>query len=324
MDSENTRKNIISLKSLKNTFKTDKDIFDDIDFNKKIESEIDTLCKLKKKKKILILSGGGTKGILFVGSLKFLSEKHMLDYIDTYVGTSIGALFVLLLYIGYSIDELYKIVKFFDVSSLVNIDLSNLIDKYSIINYDGINTMVTKFLKLKNIDSNITLLDLYKLTKKKIIFATVCITTKKIEYISYETYPEMNILTAVQMTLALPFIFPPVPYNGKHYIDGGILDNLNVCIFHDRLDEVIGLNIVTEYETVHNIDGVPMFLYSILILIFLILNKTYDEEIYKNSIYNINIDKLTEAKTLNINIDWKEKKKLINYGYEFVKNNFKN
>jgi predicted acylesterase/phospholipase RssA len=322
MEPDKTRKII----SLKNTFKTqdkDDDIFDDIQFNKKIELEIDKLCNKKKKKTILILSGGGVKGILFVGALKYLEEHHKLDDIDTYLGTSFGGLFVFLLNIGYTLNELYKIIKFFDIKGLANIDFSNLMNNYSLISFDSIKYLLKRLLIGKNINPEITLLELYKLTKKKMIFGTVCITNKKLEYVSYETYPNITALLAIQMTISIPVIFPPVPVNNKHYIDGGFLDNFNVSIFNDRLDEVIGLNIVTEYDTYSEITSAPIYLQNLLLMIFLILNKTFDEEIYKDCVYNITVDKLNQAKTLNINITWEEKKKMINYGYEYMKKNCK-
>ncbi len=320
MESDKNRKIV----SLKNTFKTeDKDIFDDIQFNKKIEQDLDKLCNKKKKKTILILSGGGIKGILFVGALKYLEEHHILDHIDTYLGTSFGGLFVFLMNIGYTLDEIYKIIKIFDIKSLADIDFSNLIDKYSLVSFDGVNNLLRKLLIGKNINPDITLLELYKLTKKKMIFGSVCITNKKMEYVSYETYPHLSVLTGVQMTISIPVIFPPVPLNGKHYIDGGFLDNFNICIFHDRLEEVIGLNIVTEYDTYLAITNAPTYIQNLLFAMFLVLNKTFDEEIYKECVYNIAIDQLKQAQTLNINITWEEKKKMIHYGYEYMKKNCK-
>ena len=62
----------------------------------------------EKNKSVLIMSGGGVRGIAHIGAIKALQDIDMLKYIKTICGTSVGALIGFLHNIGYSPDELYK------------------------------------------------------------------------------------------------------------------------------------------------------------------------------------------------------------------------
>ena len=56
----------------------------------------------------LCLSGGGIKGISYIGTLMYLESENYLDInnITTYVGTSSGSILSFFLNIGYSLKEL--------------------------------------------------------------------------------------------------------------------------------------------------------------------------------------------------------------------------
>ena len=43
-----------------------------------------------------------------------------------------------------------------------------------------------------------------------------------IEYINYETDPDLSLSRLGKMTTAIPFFFKPVEYNGNFYVDGGL------------------------------------------------------------------------------------------------------
>jgi len=61
--------------------------------------------------KNLAISGGGGKGQFYVGALKALEDKGVLNNIETYAGTSAGALTAIPLALGMNTDELLEVVK---------------------------------------------------------------------------------------------------------------------------------------------------------------------------------------------------------------------
>lgn len=289
--------------------------------NKTIEDELNNMC-INNKKTILVLCGGGMKGIYILGGLKYLEEQNLLTNIQTYTGTSFGGILAFYLNIGYTVDELYKFAKLFDFtkSTDINFDINYIFNNYSINTYDNLDVILNKSISLKNIDPNITLLELYKKTKKKLILCTVCIDTKESEYISYETYPDLNIKTAIKMTMSVPILFPPIKYNNKLYVDGGLLNNFPIDIFTENLENVIGINLHTDFLYVKDYDNIINYILKIMSIMFIPCIKKYDEEKYKNIVYNIKLDNNT--KTFDFEITSDKKKEMYLEGYNLLKNEY--
>ena len=77
-------------------------------------------------------------------------------------------------------------------------------------------------------------------------------------------YSDIPIYKAVRMSMSLPFLFEPVPYNGRYHVDGGVLDNYAIHLFdgsypgdpNARLNlcepnpKVLGLKILTTQEVI--------------------------------------------------------------------------
>ena len=118
---------------------------------KVLEDKIQTIKKLKNDKDrndlkvALVLSGGGAKGYAHLGVLRVLEKEDIkIDYI---AGTSIGALVGTLYSIGYSIDEIKKVLDNLNIESFLesgadltglDLDKKETLKKYSFyINFTG-------------------------------------------------------------------------------------------------------------------------------------------------------------------------------------------
>lgn len=286
-----------------------------------IEKEINEICIVNNKNKnILVLAGGGMKGLGLLGAIKYLEEFGSIQNIEIYAGTSIGVIISVLIIIGYSAHDIYKFTKLFDMSKSIDFNINNLFTKYTVSNCNNYEIILSELLKKKNISPKINLLELYKLTKKKVIGTTVCITTKQTEYISYENYPELDIITFMKMSSAVPFLFEPVQYNNKLYIDGGLTDNFPLDLFKDKLENVIGINIISEYFNIKEIKDIIDYFLTIMGIFITNNIKCYKDDMYKNIVYNLNI---TNLHTFNFSMNNKDKKKMYMEGYIFMKNNYK-
>ena len=288
--------------------------------NKPIEEEIKNICFTNKlKKNILVLAGGGIKGIGILGSIKYLEEIDIIKNIEIFVGTSIGLFISILLIIGYTSIDIYKFTKLLDMSKSLSFDINYLFSDYSINKCDNYEIIIIKMLQNKNINPTMTLLELYKLTKKKVIGSTVCITTRQIEYISYENYPDLNILTLIKMSTAVPIMFPPVKFNDKLYVDGGLLDNFPINLFKNELENVIGINIISEYFLIKEIKNILDYFLLIMGIFINCAVPDYKDIKYKNIVYNLNI---VDTNPLIFTMTPTNKKNMFLEGYEFMKNNY--
>ena len=255
---------------------------------------------ISKNKRInkLVLSGGSTKGIAYIGILKGLEEYNIINNIKTYCGTSIGAIFSFIINIGYTYKELYKLILDLDINKLCEIKNFNdygFDDGMKIINY------IKLLMEKKKIKYDITFKELYELTHKKLIICVCNLTLKQSEYFNYKTTPNIKILTALRMSFSIPILFCPIKYNNYYYIDGGIINNLPYNIFKNQ-NKILCVNINNDI----NINCLENYLYSIIDLIA--SNKI---NIKNKNIINLNLN----INISNFNISYENKINIINYGY---------
>jgi NTE family protein len=229
----------------------------------KLNNDEDIPIYKQKGKEILILSGGGIKGIAYIGAFAALSKLNMINNFKIYVGTSVGALMAFLLIIGYKHNEMFEFIKLFDFIKLKNIDFTNAINNFGLDNGYNFEYLLKKLMEEKGYDDKTTLSELYKKTQKKLIITTVCVNDAKIIYMSHDTHPDIPVYLAIRMSISVPIYFCPVMYENKCYIDGGIIDNYPIRIF-DKLDKVLGLFLSdTEFkkDNIEHIDTYLMLIY---------------------------------------------------------------
>ena len=263
------------------------------------------------KKTILVLSGGGIKGISQLGALSVLHENNMLNDITTYVGTSVGSMIVFFLYIGYSVPELYSVIERIDFSKMKCVSFSNLLMQYGLDDGKKIELVLCKLCAAKNIDTSITFKEMFNITNKKLLITASCINDKKTHYFSYTDTPDVSILSAIRMSMSIPIYFTPVSYNNKMFIDGGCIDNYPINLFKDNLDNVIGIYIENIRENISDICNIEDYLYHMMQCLVeghsVNCIKGYEHATIKISLKNIS--------AIDFNIDNATKKKLFDIGY---------
>lgn len=289
-----------------------------------IETEINNLIKNNNiTKKILIFSGGGTKGVTYFGALKAFHELNILQNIEIFATTSVGAMVLSLYLVGYTIQELEEFYELFDFTNLTSItdtyklnNITDLIEKLGLDDGKNIIKVLNKLYSAKKINKDITLLELYKLTKKKFIVTGSCLESNSVEYISYETYPNMKLTEAVRITTSVPFYYQPYKYNNKTFVDGGCMDNYPITLFKDRIQDVIGIYLHSNYKDT-KINNIKDYFLRIIN----ILNKGIITNIIRGW-EDVTINIYITQELLNFNISLEEKKELFNIGYNSVKEFF--
>jgi len=189
----------------------------------------------------LVLSGGGIKGISFVGAIKILNLYGILDTIDTYVGCSAGAIISLFLSIGYQHYELYQLftkINFFDYQE---INVENFLTKKGMDSGNKLMRLFEAITKRKGVSFETTFIDLYQKTSKELIIGGSNITTNRVRYFSYKNTPNVSVLQALRISISYPFIFEPVEFENHIYIDGALLDPFPIKYFGENCQDVIGI-----------------------------------------------------------------------------------
>lgn len=253
--------------------------------------------------KRLVLSSGSLKGFQYVGLIKALEERNLVADIEEYVGVSIGSLFSLFMILNYTSNEIADILMKLDLKALMYPNILQLTDTYGIVDPNGIINLIKKILKNKNVDENITLDGLYQRYKKNMyVYTTVLGYEHRSIVLNYNTHPELEVWRALLMSISIPFIFPPVMYENKLYIDGAIKNNFPIKDFN--IEETLGCNLLDIVDNSDTFGNYTQLVYS---------------SIYSNvpdsSIYNI-INLRVKLSTIDFFLDDKTKQFLFNTGYE--------
>jgi NTE family protein len=271
----------------------------------------------KINKKILVLNGCGVKGNAFIGALQALDDLNILQHIETFACSSAPGWLVGLYLLGYSCKDIFNILLRIDLSAFGFIaDPFTLFNKFHLSNFNAFEIAFSKMAKNKNIDPNITLKELYELTKKTFIVTATCINEKKVHYVSYKTYPELKVIDAIKMTIAVPLYFPPVYYNNKMFIDGGCIDNFPIKLFDNELDKVLGIYIQSEITECDKYDNLLEYVNGIIDCLKVSMNNLSKD---KYSKYIINI-MIKQDNFLEFNMSNEKKQKLYDTGYNIIKN----
>ena len=269
-------------------------------------------------KTILVLSGGGVKGISHIGALQKIYELGHLNNFTDFAGTSVGGLIIALLVIGYIPEEIWEFIKSFEFTKVVSLNILEFASKYGVDDGLKLEAIICAMIRAKNIDPYITLKDLYLLTKKNITFSGVAINEQSIHYISHTNYPEMPLITAIRITTCIPIYFVPIKYtfNDKttYYVDGGCMDNYPIHLYDDKLNQVLGLYIHKDKQNNINMDNIESYMMLLFDTCMSGINSRYVKG-YEDCTINIFVDNIS---SIDFGIDIIGKNKLYNSGYDAV------
>lgn len=180
----------------------------------------------------LIVSGGGTNYPALLGVLACMEDQGVLKGITRFYGTSVGAVLVFLLVIGYRPQQIFHVTLQYDFAALIDItsdDLLSIFENLGMTTGHKIIHIVNIFMKHKNIPSDVTFAQLRKLFPERALHITTwCVDDQETVLFSHETHPHVNVLTTLHMSISVPILFRPVAFQEKLYVDGGLYDNLPV------------------------------------------------------------------------------------------------
>lgn len=268
----------------------------------------------KHNKHILVISGGGIKGIAFLGAIQALSERNLLCDIHTYAGTSIGSLIVLMLNIGYTPLELFDFIMKFDLGKIKSLNFASFMTSYGIDNCLKVENTIKSLMTAKNIPESITFKQLYELTNKKLIMTSVNVNKRQAEYFSVTSHPDMLVALAARMSISIPFLFTPIIYNDCYYVDGGCIDNFPYKQFINDIDNIIGLYITEPHCIKREI--VSLETYAIYVMLSVLYGFEQFVDKTRKNIIQIEIGKIT---SISFNLKPAEKTKLYEIGYNKLK-----
>jgi NTE family protein len=217
-----------------------------------------------------VFSGGGMKGIAFVGALEALRDLEGIDWGAGIphrplgvAGTSIGSLMCLFLALGYTVAEIREWSLNANPSTMCAPNPALIFgDVMALDDGSRMRLQISEIIREKTGVPDMTLSELYRRTGVELV-ATACdITNNSILYMSHRNMPLTGVVSAVYASMAVPVLFKPLRLSdGRVLVDGGIKDNFPISVF--PAEQTLGFNLHS--GTVKKIDGISSLLSRVLV-----------------------------------------------------------
>lgn len=196
----------------------------------------------------VVMSGGGSKGYAYIGSLKALEDCGILRNVKRIAGCSAGAICAGLLAVGCSPQEIADVFKcdikwlFHDQTCTCCCCLPRVCHKYGVHPAKRFYEIYGEHIARKVGSPDITFKELQDRYGRELRIVVTNLSRMCSEYCTPVTSPDLPIRDAVRMSMAFPLVFRAVRSNltGRDclYTDGGLLDQYPIHSFDEEEVEV--------------------------------------------------------------------------------------
>lgn len=194
----------------------------------------------------LAFSGGGTKGLAYIGALKALEEYGInAKQLRQISGTSIGAFFGLLVLLQYTSTELESLFLELDMNRFRDISVMNLVDNFGLDSGKKLEKLIQLLLRNKGFADGVTFKQLHDIIPVKFHCTVTNLNEMCPLILSNDTYPDLKVCSAVKMSMAIPLLFchstlmMPGSTSEITVVDGGLTSNFPIDIFSSEPKESV-------------------------------------------------------------------------------------
>ncbi len=219
------------------------------------------------------MEGGGVRGLAYSGALEVLEQRNILKNIDKVAGSSAGAIAGLMVSLGYNskeIDSILQTLKIqeFNDGKYIFGKIRRVKKEFGIYKGEKFENWLGQLIEQKTGNANTTFQELHQLhvsnkNFKDFYCTGTNISLQRLEVLSENTFPCMELKTAVHISSCIPFYFKPVAIDSignevnlkdtsvkyNFYVDGGMLCNYPINMFDSSLD---GGNPLTSEKVIYN------------------------------------------------------------------------
>ena len=224
----------------------------------------------------LVLSGGGMRGVIFVGALRYMYINNIHKNIKHIAGCSIGALIGLMMAFKLTIEEMEEILYICkDDNELCYLSIKKyirLMTEYGLFNTEILIKHLKNIIKKKypemcllneyntmDISETITFSQLSKSFGVNIYISCTNINTCDNEIFSIETTPNICVYKACCASMAIPLLIKPINIGDYYYYDGALTNNFPIKIFANVPKEnIIGMILYKENKNIEPIKKINL------------------------------------------------------------------
>lgn len=283
----------------------------------------------KKIKYNCIFGGGGIRGICYIGAVKALQELNI--EIDAIAGSSVGAVFASFYSIGYSPDEIKKIMYEFSLNMFRDININIFSPDISMSKGEIFLDWLREKIERKFYDKNykkgenkpVTFFDI----DKNLQILTVDLNTNTPYIFSKETTPDVEIAFAIRASASLPGLMKPVNFNDAILVDGDLIKSWPAWKVYNTLNNpdsrilefrIEGSRISSDLKNPQD------YVNSLINTIWYLSTENIFDLYSENDRYDYIIIDTKDIILFDFNLDTEIKNGLIEKGYNETKNYFVN
>lgn len=215
-----------------------------------------------QKRSVLVLSGGGAKGLAHIGVLKGLEE---IGYpIDEIIGTSMGSVVGAMYASGYSAAEIEALVKTQNWTEVLT-GITGFVSKRINLDNESSHLFKLSFKKHKRIPSGLLRdISIERIMREALFSADTldtfqdlpipfsCMATD-VEDGTPIRFKNGVLVDAVRASMAIPGVFAPQEINGRLYLDGGVSRNLPISEVKTENTFVVAVDVGWEPQEIETL-----------------------------------------------------------------------
>jgi NTE family protein len=211
--------------------------------------------------KHLVIPGGGPIGIKALGVLQHLEKNGYwnINEIESIYATSAGSILALLIALKFEWEFVTDYIIKRPWHEAIQFNINQIFDAFSkkgLFDRKLIEIFFKPFFQARDLSIDITLSEFFDYSKVELHIFSLDVNSFEVFNISHTTHPDLPLLTAIQMTAAIPIIMAPVCIEDKCFVDGGVVCNypMKYCIEDKKnIDEIFGINNNYSKSEINNI-----------------------------------------------------------------------
>jgi len=265
----------------------------------------------------LVLSGGGMKGVMFIGALRHLYLENLHKNITHISANSIGTIIGLMIAFKLTIEEMEQILyDMKDDSNLCFIPIKNYIrffTEYGFFSIELFMSHLTKLItkKYPEIGDDITFKELSKKFGINLYISTTNINRCENSIFSIDDTPDISVYRASEASMSVPLLFKPIKIDGEYYYDGALTNNFPIKIFTNVPKEnILGMILYTVEKPKEEIKiNENINIFYILKQIYNIFDKLRVSQVLLKELNNVDLkyyyipDNIPKQKTINFTLN---------------------
>lgn len=259
--------------------------------------------------KHLAIGPGAMTYFAFLGALGALRDCQELDNLEEISGASAGGLLAFFYIVAEgNIKTILDYSLEIPIHTIMKPNLRLFLKHFGLVSHKKIRNVLVDIVRVFFSQEDLTFeqLHTFRPTMPTLHISAYCVNLRRTEYFSRDTSPNMSIIDALCMTIAVPFLFASVERDEHRYIDGGTMEETPAAVFVGKNDVKIMRSVWSNEDLYYSTTNLKSYVTSILY--------TTMHLRHKYTFPKIDVD-MSKFQLFDFEVSTETKLKLFSFGY---------